>query len=107
MTGERRERTTLLIALFFSIVVVYVIALLTMFEWKNPGARQIVAEHFPVVVGIPFAVIMAFVIVAIFRSATGPIKFEAFGFKFQGASGETIMWVLCFLAITAAIKMLW
>jgi hypothetical protein len=46
-------------------------------------------------------------IVLYLEAKSGLIEFEGFGFKFRGASGEIILWVICFLAIMAAIKALW
>jgi len=43
----------------------------------------------------------------VFRTTEGQIKFDALGFHFEGASGPIVMWVICFLAITLAIKVLW
>ena len=48
---------------------------------------------------VGFAVIVAFTIVLTLRYATGEIEFEAPGFKFKGASGPILLWVVCFLAI--------
>jgi hypothetical protein len=41
------------------------------------------------------------------EAKSGRIEFEGFGFKFRGASGEIILWVICFFAIVTAIKLLW
>lgn len=64
-------------------------------------------EHFAVVVGLPAALIAALFVVSIFEITIGPIEFEACGFKFRGASGPIVFWVICFLAIGGSIKLLW
>ncbi|WP_341678432.1 hypothetical protein [Niveibacterium sp. SC-1] len=28
-------------------------------------------------------------------------------FRFEGTSGQVVLWVLCFMAIAAAVKLLW
>lgn len=48
---------------------------------------------------VGFGVIVAFAIVLTLSYATGDIEFEAPGFKFKGASGPILLWVVCFLAI--------
>lgn len=64
-------------------------------------------EHFAAVVGLPASALAALFVVSIFEVTTGPIEFEGFGFKFRGASGPIIFWVICFLAIGGCIKLLW
>lgn len=61
----------------------------------------------PAVLGLPLAAMIAFTVVLVLRQIEGPIEFEGFGIKFRGASGQVIMWVVCFLAITGSIKLLW
>jgi hypothetical protein len=81
--------------------------------WKALGAltpelmRPLIADRFLVVIFLPLSAMSALLIVMIFRSASGPIEFEALGFKFKGAAGETVMWILTFLAFTVAAKALW
>lgn len=74
-------------------------------QWWIGGT--LISEHFTALVGLPAAFGAAFVVVALFRTVEGRIVFSALGFKFEGASGPIVMWVLCFLAIVAAIKALW
>jgi len=72
------------------------------FNWVD-----ILYDHFAAIIGLPGAACVAFGIVAFLRQTDGPIEFEGFGFKFKGAAGQVVMWVLCFLAIAGAIKLLW
>jgi len=69
--------------------------------------KEIVKDHFSAVVGLPVAALVAAFIVVGLRHSEGPIKFEGFGMKFEGASGQVILWVITFLSISAAIKLLW
>lgn len=57
--------------------------------------------------GIPLAGFVAYCLVTLLKIGSGPIEFEVLGFKFRGSSGPIVLWVLCFLAITLAMKMLW
>jgi len=70
-------------------------------------SEEILRNHFAAVVGLPMAAIFALWVVTILRSKSGPIEFDAFGFRLRGASGPVVLWVLCFLAISFAIKLLW
>ena len=63
--------------------------------------------HPGAVLDLPLATLAAICIVLFLEAKSGLIEFEGFGFKFRGASGEIILWVICFLAIVAVIKALW
>ena len=73
----------------------------------SPELLQLALQHFPATIGLPSAAIAALCIVVFLESSSGPIQFEGPGFKFKGASGPIVLWVLCFLAIAGAIKLLW
>ena len=64
-------------------------------------------EQFAVTVSLPFAAVVALFVVLLLQFSSGPIEFEALGFKFKGAAGPIVLWVLCLLALVAAIKVLW
>ena len=68
---------------------------------------KVILEHFPATFGLPLAAGGAFILVVLLRHTQGPIEFEGLGFKFRGASGPVVLWVLCFLALVAGIKLLW
>jgi hypothetical protein len=81
-------------------------------RWISVGAIRLISadvlrEHFAAVIGLPMAGILALWVVTILRSQSGPIEFEALGFRLRGASGPVILWVVCFLAIALAIRLLW
>jgi len=64
-------------------------------------------KHFAAVVGLPAAAIASFLLVIILETIKGNIEFEVLQFKFKGASGPIIMWILCFLTMSFAIWLLW
>lgn len=68
---------------------------------------KIMYEHMAAVLGVPGSIIVAFVLVSVLENVSGPIKFEGLGFKFEGASGPIIMWVIVFLSLVGGLKMLW
>ena len=68
---------------------------------------SIVTKHFAVAIGLPMAALVAAFIVIGLQFTEGPITFKGLGFEFEGAAGQVILWVICFLAISLAIKLLW
>jgi|ERR1043166_5010752 hypothetical protein len=68
---------------------------------------QMVQQHPASTIGIGISAISAFFIVAVLELTAGAVQFEAMGFKFQGAAGQIVLWVLCFLAIVFATWLLW
>ena len=105
---ERTKLFTLALAVGTAIVggliYIYVIFVVA-FEF---GFWQVIlAGHFPAVVGLPSAAALSFALVVFLRQTDGPIEFEGLGFKFKGAAGQVVMWIMCFLAIAGAIKLVW
>jgi magnesium-transporting ATPase (P-type) len=80
------------------------------FLWQDTENNWIIAtfkDHFAATIGLFLAAIAALCLVFLLKYTTGPIEFEGLGFKFKGASGPIIMWVICFLAISVAIEINW
>lgn len=80
---------------------------LVILEWNNPHIRQLGFDHFRVMVLLPAAGLFAFLVVAIFESSAGNVRFELWGLKLEGAAGPILMWIICFLAICLGIGTLW
>ena len=106
---EQRIRALLRLIAGFGVVgftVVYFgrVALLAIQEeyWK-----KLALEQFPAMVGLPAGAVAALFLVLILQAEAGPIEFKAIGFEFKGASGPLVLWVACFLAIAAAIRLVW
>jgi hypothetical protein len=60
------------------------------------------------VIGLPVAAIAAFTLVAILGWKTaGAIEFSAFGVKLKGRASQIALWVMIFLTIALAIKLIW
>jgi hypothetical protein len=96
-----------IVAVAILLIIVMVWAVFVIQRWNDKEARDIVTTHLQATVGLPVAGIFAYLLVALFRTTEGRIRFEVIGFKFDGAAGPIIMWVLCFLAIAVSIRMLW
>jgi hypothetical protein len=86
-------------------VLAYMILGATVFAFRE--SPNLLRGYFPAIFGIPGAIIVAFVIVVFWRLTDGPVEFEGLGFKVNGAAGQIVMWVVCFLAIAGAIKLVW
>jgi len=74
---------------------------------KGPWLVDVMSSHPAAMIGLPLAAFVATCLVLLLEIREGSIEFEGLGFKFRGASGPIVLWVLCFLAITLAIKLLW
>ena len=72
-------------------------------EWVEEIAKQ----HFAAAIGLPCAALAALLLVTILEINAGRIEFKAYGLEFKGAAGPIVMWVLCFIAIAGAIRLLW
>ena len=105
--GIRRHTFQKWVLRVAAVVAVLFIALVAIVMVTSALYLRIMEEHFPAVVGLPMGALLAFVIVVVLESTSGPIKFKGLGFEFEGASGPVVLWVMCFLAISGAIKLLW
>jgi hypothetical protein len=99
------------LALATVLISFQIIVSVTMFYvmLRIPGLFEtILREHFAGILGSAMAVMTAMVIVVIFRVAAGPIEFETpFNFKFKGASGPVVLWILTYLAVVCGMAALW
>src|SRR5262245_11473999 len=96
------EKWRPVVNLGIALVALAAVALLVGVAWHNrfdPVLTDLVLRNFPAIIGLPFAFIGAFVVVALFRQAETPVEFEGFGLKLKGAAGEIVLWILCFIAI--------
>ena len=86
-----------LIGLSYVVFIIY-------WTWNEGWVKEVITEHFAATIGLPLSAIGAFLLVTVLQISAGKIEFEALGFKFRGASGPAVLWVLCFLAIATAIN---
>ena len=93
------------IGLFLSVIFVFfAIHLVSGTEW----IIKLIQEHFAAIVLVPLGQMAALCIVLLLKvSTSGAIKFQFLTFKFRGASGPIILWVLCFFSVIAGTKILW
>ena len=93
--------------LLMLLVIAGVYAYLIFGSGINAQFMDLYKKNFLVIIGLPLASMASLFLVLILEYSKGPIEFEGLGFKFKGASGPLIMWVICFLAIVGAFKLLW
>ena len=110
--GEHQniDRARQILVLALAALAFVLLALLVVAAWQNrfdAVLTELVVGRFPAIIGLPFAALAAFLVVALFRQGEGPIEFEIIGAKFKGAAGQILLWIACFLSISAAIKLLW
>lgn len=77
--------------------------------WMNRAdclATDFVLDNWKVILGLPFISLAAFIVVALFRQPSEPMEFSAIGLQFKGSAGEVVLWVLCFIAMVGAVKLL-
>ena len=89
--------------LFAAIFLIFLSGTMVYARWF----LDIMKQHMAAAIGLPLASIVSLCVVIILEISSGPIEFEGLGFKFRGASGPVVLWVFCFLTITASIKILW
>jgi hypothetical protein len=75
---------------------------------QQPWMIQLISSHFAAVVGLPGAALLSFLLVVLLEARFDRVEMEFGGLvRFRGASGPVVLWVLCFLAISLATKLLW
>lgn len=104
--GEIAAGLALVAAISVAIVIgaaIYLIA----FGNYSANWQKVLFANIATIVGVPLAAAFSFSLVVFLRQTSGPVEFKGLGFSFQGASGQVVMWVLCFLALVSSIKLLW
>jgi hypothetical protein len=91
------------------LIVLFAVLLFVLFlqRAQEKAWLPIAQKQFGAVIGLPMAAIAALFVVLVLGLASGPIEVEFGSFKFKGAAAPIVFWVLCFLAIAGAIKLLW
>jgi len=66
-----------------------------------------IVEHYAVFLTVPCAGFAALILVVCLDQAYGTVNFSIFELRFEGASGQIILWILVYLSIILSIKLLW
>ena len=101
-----RRNKALVIVLFWCVLcvlwIIFNLIILTLLQHAD-----FVLQHYSGIVLAPVSAAVAFCVITAFSQTEGPIRFKGLGFEFEGASGPVVLWVLCWLAIMAAIRLIW
>jgi len=100
------ETTRRVIAILLTLGAFLILGVLFFALWQNrfdPVLTELVLRQFPVIIGLPFGALGAFIVVTLLRQREDPLEFEGLGFRLKGAAGEIILWNISFLVIVAAI----
>jgi hypothetical protein len=69
---------------------------------------KVLEAHFAATILMPLSGISSACLVILLGTATGgDLSFEAGFLSFKGASGPVTLWLVCFVAMIAAAKLLW
>jgi hypothetical protein len=94
---------SLLSAVFFGFLAYHLFFHTTADGWLV----KIIQTHFAATIAVPLSGVSSLCVVLTLKATAGPIEFEAFGFKFHGASGPLIFWLITFLGFISAVRFLW
>jgi len=74
---------------------------------NNKAFSSLLLAEVRPIIGIPLAAVSSFCVVWVLQATSGRIEFEIGPLKFRGASGPVVLWVLGFMALVTAIRLLW
>lgn len=63
--------------------------------------------HGPALIGTPFAILVATILVSGARAVDGQLSGSLLGVELRGAAATLLAWLLVFLAVVFAIRALW
>jgi hypothetical protein len=109
-----RERNSVLTAAKWSVLVLCIVFILSLYGWfmyqiwtQPAWFTELARQHYPAVIGLPFAAVGALGVVILVEMTNGELEFNALGLALKGTAGQAVLWLACFLGITLAIKLLW
>ena len=107
--GQRFRRVFGWVALFAALIWGTFVGGFLAYQTLQPDGWMVrLVEHqFAAVILVPMSGLAALCIVLLLRLSSGPLEFKAIGFEFRGASGQVVMWVVSFIALVSAVKLLW
>lgn len=73
--------------------------------WFEGGFASAIKHNPYHAVALPLAALIALGLVLALEQKSEGIKFKAIGFEFEGASGQIVLWVMCYVAIVLSIKL--
>lgn len=104
--GNRRKLAGVILWLIGLVSpLVYVAQLLV--TGASQSYSAFVFRNYLIFFGMPYAAIFAYFLVSTLEKTRGPIEVELATFKFKGAGGPLLFWILVFLTIISGFQMLW
>jgi hypothetical protein len=64
-------------------------------------------QHGPAAVGVPVAGLVALMLVSLARALDGPMSFDIFGVRSEGAAATCLIWSIVFVVIGLLFRALW
>ncbi len=86
------------------ITVIYCVRIIG-FIWLSDTLNASLSDNPFVSLGLPLAALVSLGLVLALEQTSEKIKFKAIGFEFEGASGQIVLWVLCYLSIVLSLKL--
>ncbi|MEE4187167.1 MAG: hypothetical protein V2I76_01805 [Roseobacter sp.] len=105
-TAVQKAMKTVILVGFVAFFLAYFIYILNSMYAEN-WVFDTVSSQPAATMMLAFAALISLFVVLLLQFSTGPIRFSIPGFDFEGASGPIVLWVMCFLAVISAIKLLW
>jgi hypothetical protein len=68
---------------------------------------KLLDQHGPAAIGIPVAGTAALFLVTLARALDGPMSFDLFGLRSEGAAAICIVWAILYLIISLSFRALW
>src|SRR5690606_1827050 len=69
------------------------------------GLQKAVDFNPVVAIALPLAALISLALVLSLEQKSENIRFKAIGFEFEGAAGQIVLWVICFVSIALTIKL--
>lgn len=73
--------------------------------WFEGGFSKMIDHNPYQAIALPVAALISLGLVLSLEQKSEGIKFKAVGFEFEGASGQIVLWVMCYLSIVLSIKL--
>lgn len=68
---------------------------------------KLLDQHGPAAIGVPVAAVAALFLISLAPALDGPMSFDLFGLKSEGAAATCVIWAILFLVMCLALRALW
>lgn len=88
-------------------IAIVFFAIILLRGMQQQAFLKVTQDHFAAIVGLPASAVASLFLVLVLRIAEGKIEVEIGALKFKGAAAPIVFWLVCFLGMSGAIKLLW